>query len=242
MKTIIYLVFIFFPPLCFSQSTYYDYYYLAIKNIEKTDYKQAEYLLKKAIEKEPVDQKNKKTYGINFIDYYPNRELGKVYYFQFKYKLAIDFLQKSINNEYSQEAYDFLEKSKIKLRDNSTFNNSTKKRNYYTPKLKVIDIKINDTIISIGDCSIMTVTLGNSGNGDADSVKLFINADKSVVDVKHELVIPKILKIDGIIKREIKICINDSFNYGYATISCFLYDPVNKKRSNEKTVRLFIKD
>ena len=58
---------------------WYEYYQEAKDAAEKKDWTTAIDLFKKAIAEEPESGKQKRTYGISFIEYYPYLELGKAY-------------------------------------------------------------------------------------------------------------------------------------------------------------------
>jgi tetratricopeptide (TPR) repeat protein len=73
--------------------------------------------LKIAISQRSKDQWNARTYGMHFMDYFPNRELGIAYYYQGKkaaseeeYKKAVEKLEESLSYTPSAKAVYYLEK------------------------------------------------------------------------------------------------------------------------------------
>lgn len=67
---------------------------------------------KKAIEGREKDQWRSRTYGMHFIDYFPHRELGIVYYNLKDYNTAITELENSVNNAPSAKGHYFLNKAR----------------------------------------------------------------------------------------------------------------------------------
>ncbi len=61
---------------------WWHYYKRALSYMEGGFWDEAEKDLEKAIHQRGEDQWNARTYGMHFIDYFPNRELGVVYYYQ----------------------------------------------------------------------------------------------------------------------------------------------------------------
>ncbi len=72
----------------------------------------AEYDLKKAIGKRSKDQRMARTYGMHFIDYFPHRELGIVYFFTDRIDQAVKELEESLASEESAKASYYLNKAR----------------------------------------------------------------------------------------------------------------------------------
>jgi len=63
-----------------------------------------------AIVQRDKDQRRARTYGMHFVDYFPHRELGIVYYRTGQYDLAIQELERSLADEESAKAKFYLNK------------------------------------------------------------------------------------------------------------------------------------
>lgn len=60
-----------------------------------------------------VDQRWARTYGLHFIpEYFPNRELGIVLFHQHRYDEAIEYLEKSIDHQYTARAAYYLNEAR----------------------------------------------------------------------------------------------------------------------------------
>ena len=67
---------------------------------------------KKAIHDRPEDKRRARTYGMHFLDYYPHRELGIIYFQRGQTEQAIKELEKSILNSPSSKAKYFLNQAR----------------------------------------------------------------------------------------------------------------------------------
>jgi tetratricopeptide (TPR) repeat protein len=59
---------------------WWNYYERALESAEKGDWDAALSDLNAAIDKRDKDQRNARTYGMHFVDYFPHRELGIAYF------------------------------------------------------------------------------------------------------------------------------------------------------------------
>ena len=94
----------------FSQKLFYEYYDEGLEKMDENKWSDAAELFNKAILLEPHDSGRKRTYGLNFIEYFPNRQLGISYYNLGLNKEAKSFLTKSISDDESDLALEFLSK------------------------------------------------------------------------------------------------------------------------------------
>ncbi len=67
---------------------------------------------KKALQKRGKDQRRARTYGMHFIDYFPNRELGIAYFNLGKFKEAMQLLEASLASVESARAKFYLNKAR----------------------------------------------------------------------------------------------------------------------------------
>ncbi len=70
-KCILFIILIFICKLSVSEQPWFYYYKLAIENYNNNQYQLALSALDKAIELNPNSSSNARTYGMNFIEYYP---------------------------------------------------------------------------------------------------------------------------------------------------------------------------
>jgi len=70
--------------------------------------------LKAAIDQNNQDQRMVRTYGLHFIDYFPHRELGLIYYLLDDMDAAQRELEKSISQESSSKAHHYLDEVRKK--------------------------------------------------------------------------------------------------------------------------------
>ncbi|MBF0551904.1 MAG: hypothetical protein HQK60_15385 [Deltaproteobacteria bacterium] len=71
-------------------------------------YAEAELDLKAALDQREEDQRRARTYGMHFIDYFPHRELGVVYYHTNRFDQAVSELEKSLSQSESAKAKYYL--------------------------------------------------------------------------------------------------------------------------------------
>lgn len=68
--------------------------------------------LQEAIKQRPADQRRARTYGFHFLDYFPHRELGVIYYRQARYDEAIRELETSLRSVDTSKAKFYLNKAR----------------------------------------------------------------------------------------------------------------------------------
>jgi hypothetical protein len=89
-----------------------DYYLRGISYSEGAFWEDAAADFVAAIEKREEDQRRARTYGMHFIDYLPNRELGIAYYNMKRYRDAIEALEASLARVDSARAKFYLDKAR----------------------------------------------------------------------------------------------------------------------------------
>jgi tetratricopeptide (TPR) repeat protein len=82
-----------------------DYFERGLSYIQGGCYDAALTDFKEAIKKEPNDQRMYNTYGMHFLNYFPHRESGMLYYFLKDYDAAINALNRSITMTPSLKAF-----------------------------------------------------------------------------------------------------------------------------------------
>ena len=89
-----------------------DYYHRGISYVEGDFWNDAAIDFTKAIQKRAGDQRRARTYGMHFIDYFPNRELGIANFNLGKYKEAIRHLETSLASVETARAKFYLNKAR----------------------------------------------------------------------------------------------------------------------------------
>jgi len=96
-----------------------DFYLRALACIERSNFQQALTDFQSSLERRPpskqFDRRMVRTYGMHYLDYFPNREMGFVYYLQNQYQKALQYLDHSIQTEPSAKAYYYRNQVKKKL-------------------------------------------------------------------------------------------------------------------------------
>ena len=80
----------------FFRHQWWNYYERGLSFAEGEFYREAVEDLKAAIQQRAKDQRMARTYGMHFMDYFPHRELGIVYYYLGKYEDAKEELETSL--------------------------------------------------------------------------------------------------------------------------------------------------
>jgi hypothetical protein len=112
-------LFLFFILSIFSSSAIADEWYKAymegLELLQVGNYSTAENKFQEALSTKNQDAKRIRTYGMHFIEYYPNRELGVCQYFLGNYQLAKEYLEISMKQEPTDRASHFLDDTKKKI-------------------------------------------------------------------------------------------------------------------------------
>jgi len=87
---------------------WWNYYDRAVGRSAESDYAAAVADLKKSLELRDRDQIMARTYGMHFIDYFPHRELGVIYYLQGNLEKALPELETSYRQQESAKAAFYL--------------------------------------------------------------------------------------------------------------------------------------
>lgn len=76
---------------------WWNYYERGLSYAEGRYWQEAEQDLKEAVRQRDKDQRMARSYGMHFVDYFPHRELGVIYYHQERYDEAENELQTSLS-------------------------------------------------------------------------------------------------------------------------------------------------
>lgn len=102
------LIFILFTGLISYSQSAITYYEKGLKQMKKQDWQGAVSSFTKAIQIDPHENISKRSYGVQFIEYFPNRELGIAYYHLGKYIEANQWLKKSLDYEKTDRANSYM--------------------------------------------------------------------------------------------------------------------------------------
>jgi tetratricopeptide (TPR) repeat protein len=108
MRVCFFILFILLISRLCTGQTFFEYYEEGVKYANADSLDKAESCFKRALKFRNTDDRQARTYGMHFIEYFPNRELGIIYYKRQELDLAIDFLEKSVSNEPSDRAREYL--------------------------------------------------------------------------------------------------------------------------------------
>lgn len=108
MRIFIFIGFIVLNTLVGQAQTWFEYYRQGIDYAQADSLEKAKVLFEKTLKIQPHDRSQARIYGVNFIEYFPNREIGILLYRQQQYDQAIEYLEKSVAYEPSKRAEDYL--------------------------------------------------------------------------------------------------------------------------------------
>jgi len=185
-----------------AQSTFFEYYEKGLSFEQKSDWNSAIEQFNKALAKAPKDENRKKIYGVQFIEYYPNREVGIAYYNIQNFNLAKKYIELSLQQVESKRAKEYLDKinSQISvspnLEEKSTSIKNEPLSNQQEKKIALVNNKDLKPILSITDIEFsdknsnnqidgnedceLSFTINNKGEGTARNIKILVE-DKSSV-------------------------------------------------------------
>ncbi len=95
--------------------TWWNFYERGVSYAEGEYWEDAVGDLTEAIRLRDEDQRRARTYGMHFVDYFPHRELGIVYFRQARYREAITELERSLATEETAKAEYYLNKARKAL-------------------------------------------------------------------------------------------------------------------------------
>ena len=168
-----------------------------IKLMQQKKYDQAVEKFTSAINIKNKDSKHIRTYGMHFIAYYPNRELGICYFYLDQKRLALKFLTRSLRMTPSQRARKYIRRLRGEVIADTPKKKEPAKKNKVAPSKMIVGKK---TIKLVGERMSVAVlpfdSKGTSKNlGDVVIDKMItalVNKDRFKVIERAQL--EKILK------------------------------------------------
>lgn len=98
---------------------WWNYYERGLSFAEGQFYDEAVADIKSALKQRDKDQRSARTYGMHFVDYFPHRELGIVYFYMGKYEAAEKELEMSLSTADTGKAKHYLNKVRKELLEKS---------------------------------------------------------------------------------------------------------------------------
>jgi tetratricopeptide (TPR) repeat protein len=108
MRTCTHIIFLLLLSGFCAGQTFYEHYEQGLKSMNDDSLNQAIDHFEHAIQLNGTDRKQARTYGVNFVEYFPNRELGIAYYRKNNLDKAIQCLEKSMQDEPTKRAEEYL--------------------------------------------------------------------------------------------------------------------------------------
>ena len=138
---------------------WWNYYERGNSFAEGEFWKEAESDFIEAIKKRNKDQRRARTYGMHFLDYFPHRDLGIVYYKTGRYSEAIKELEESLKNEESAKAIYFYNKARGAIVSRKNLDATPPHLLITTPESGLItnNPSINITGVAIDDTFVSTI-------------------------------------------------------------------------------------
>ncbi|MCP4348906.1 MAG: tetratricopeptide repeat protein [Desulfobacterales bacterium] len=122
------------------RSQWDDYYELALSCMEGGCYQDALSALDEALKDAPKEERLKRTYGLHFIDYFPHREKGVIYFLTGQYDKARSELEQSVKEEPSDKAFFYLDRVRTIIMQRENLPVSTPVLAVHFPSAKFEDI------------------------------------------------------------------------------------------------------
>lgn len=165
----------------FFRHRWWNFYERGLSYAEGRYYQEAVADLTKALEQRFADQRMARTYGMHFIDYFPHRELGVVYFEMGALEAAKDHLELSLSQFPSSKAYFYLDEVRKKL-----IEGEGKEVN---PPIIMLDIKDTE-IWTRDDPVVLSGTVENEHFVSAITIRekpIFLDGSKKRVTFKETL-------------------------------------------------------
>ena len=108
MRLVIIALLLYCSCLSGRGQNYFEHYEEALGHVATDSLNLAIKGFEQALKLRSKDNFQARTYGVNFIEYFPNRELGIIYYRQKDYDKAISYLERSMEQAPSERAEEYL--------------------------------------------------------------------------------------------------------------------------------------
>jgi len=125
------------------RNKWFDYYHCALTCMEQSSYSESVILFDVSIKRRPKDQYMARTFGMNFVDYFPHREKGIALYHLSLYPQAQQELIRSTTYKSTDKAKFFLDKIRLKILE--------KQKSISKPKIYLNQFKYKKEIWSNDD-------------------------------------------------------------------------------------------
>jgi tetratricopeptide (TPR) repeat protein len=165
----------------FFRHRWWNFYERGLSYAEGKYYQDAVSDFKQALEQRAEDQRMARTYGMHFLDYFPHRELGVVYYEMGALEAAKNELELSLGQFPSAKTYFYLDQVRKKLIE--------REGKEVEPPNIVLDLK-DQEIWTRDDPVVLSGTVENDGYVSAITIRerpLFLEGAKKRVSFKEPL-------------------------------------------------------
>ncbi|MDH3328017.1 MAG: CsgG/HfaB family protein [Desulfobulbaceae bacterium] len=142
---------------------WWNYYQRGRSFSDGNFYREAISDFEKAIDGREKDQWRARTYGMHFVDYFPHRELGIVYYHLKEYNKAIAELENSVENAPSAKGHYFLNKARSAKIKNESLDRSAPELNLQASTIQEITKNFTKVIegVASDDTYIAQIMVGD---------------------------------------------------------------------------------
>ncbi len=141
---------------------WWNYYERALSFADGGFYEHAILDLNQAISQRAADQRRARTYGMHFIDYFPHRELGVIYFHQGRHAMALDTLMASLDMVKTAKTEIYINRARKKIVEASG-------RDQQQPSLTMhTDIELTDKQVitlrgtAADDTFVTAITVGHT--------------------------------------------------------------------------------
>lgn len=152
---------------------WWNYYERAMSFADGGFYDKAIQDLEAALNQREKDQRRARTYGMHFVDYFPHRELGVVFYQQGRMQSAIDELTRSLKTVKTAKAELYLDRARKALIQQQKID------------LKPPDIHIQSPAPNFL-CNTLTVTVSGTARDDTFVKEITVAGDPVRIDVSDK--------------------------------------------------------
>jgi tetratricopeptide (TPR) repeat protein len=169
----------------FFRHRWWNYYERGLSYAEGKYYQEAVSDLKQALEQRAEDQRMARTYGMHFLDYFPHRELGVVYYEMGALEAAKNELEFSLGQFPSSKAHFYLDQVRKKLIEREG-------KEVEPPKI-MLDLK-DQEIWTRDDPAVLSGAVEDDHYVSAITIRkrpLFLEGSKKRISFKEPLQLPQ---------------------------------------------------
>ncbi len=162
--------------------TWWNYYERALSYADGGFWQEAELDLRESLALRNADQRRARTYGMHFVDYFPHRELGIVFYYKKQYDQAVQELEASLKMERSTKAEIYLDRARKTLIEERQLDKKPPAITIHSPQQPFVTNAFSLTIAGVArdDTFVRTISVGDK----------HIRIDSSAPEIPFKIEIP----------------------------------------------------